>query len=331
MNDNNNNNYNGKLQFLLKYLDENNEGNKNTNINTNINSNSINSNNNNNEYIIKKNDSNFLPDTQICVKKNVWEKNSLIITNNISFKYHSSYDNCNILCGGKLVGNKLNQFKLKKILKEEFLFQDLFYRRKSIDPRYYNNKMNININSNLKQSINGKLESPLNNNIQSPFLKQSRKKVKRITSFSCKTLVVNSSSRNKHKFQRTKSFNKNLTESNKLIKQDDTHLSWRKNITISNRNFLSTKNVKKNSHLIRVSNEKSRKKLSKVNSLLLPNNKPKKKKDDLLSKINSNIRKTNQNLNNPDEFYSNYFNSIMNGIPKGDKGNNFMKNFIQKK
>ncbi len=35
------------------------------------------------------------------------------------------------------------------------------------------------------------------------------------------------------------------------------------------------------------------------------------KKDILLSKINFNIQRTNQNLNNPEEFYSNYFNSIL--------------------
>ena len=39
----------------------------------------------------------------------------------------------------------------------------------------------------------------------------------------------------------------------------------------------------------------------------------KRKKDSLLSKINTNIEKTNQNLNNPDEFYSNYFQSLLEG------------------
>ena len=41
--------------------------------------------------------------------------------------------------------------------------------------------------------------------------------------------------------------------------------------------------------------------------------KPRKRKGNLLSKINFNIQKTNQNLNNPDEFYSNYFNSLLGG------------------
>ena len=51
--------------------------------------------------------------------------------------------------------------------------------------------------------------------------------------------------------------------------------------------------------------------------------KNKKKKDDLLSQINFNIQKTNQNLNNPDEFYSNYFSFLLEGeIEKNNQKNN---------
>ena len=46
---------------------------------------------------------------------------------------------------------------------------------------------------------------------------------------------------------------------------------------------------------------------------IYPNFFSKKKKGNLLSQINLNIEKTNQNLNNPDEFYSNYFISILGG------------------
>ena len=46
-----------------------------------------------------------------------------------------------------------------------------------------------------------------------------------------------------------------------------------------------------------------------------------KRKNSLLNKINLNIRKTNQNLNNPDEFYSNYFQSIL-GVEKISIGKN---------
>ena len=52
-----------------------------------------------------------------------------------------------------------------------------------------------------------------------------------------------------------------------------------------------------------------------------PNNK---KKDDLLSQINFNIQKTNQNLNNPDEFYSSYFNFLLEG--EMGKNNNLKNN-----
>ena len=52
----------------------------------------------------------------------------------------------------------------------------------------------------------------------------------------------------------------------------------------------------------------------KKNSSIISNNlRPKKGKDSILSKINLNIRKTNQNLNNPEEFYSSYFNSLLEG------------------
>ena len=52
-------------------------------------------------------------------------------------------------------------------------------------------------------------------------------------------------------------------------------------------------------------------KISKIKTLTNQDSLKKKKKDSLLSKINTNIEKTNQNLNNPDEFYSNYFHSIL--------------------
>jgi hypothetical protein len=50
----------------------------------------------------------------------------------------------------------------------------------------------------------------------------------------------------------------------------------------------------------------------------------KRKKNSLLSKININIEKTNQNLNNPDEFYSNYFQSLLEG-EKANLGKNEKK------
>jgi hypothetical protein len=59
---------------------------------------------------------------------------------------------------------------------------------------------------------------------------------------------------------------------------------------------------------------KHRKYLSRKSWNLLPVSpllKTKKKKIDLLSQIDLNMEKTNQNLNNPDQFYSNYFNYLL--------------------
>ena len=86
----------------------------------------------------------------------------------------------------------------------------------------------------------------------------------------------------------------------------------------------------------------------KKSSIISSTNKTKKKKDNLLSKINLNIRKTNQNLNNPEEFYSNYFHKLLEGevvgknkrfemsmiaVPKSrrEKGSFLKKNFTIKK
>ena len=317
---------NSKIQLLLKYLDDN-EVNRNININ-NI---SINDNSHNNFYNIKKNDSNNLIDSQIFEKQRVWENNNLFITNNISFKYLPSYENCNIICGGKLINNRINQFKLKKILRDEILYTNSSIKaRKSIDLGY-NKAMSVNIINNIKQNKKEKIEiSTLNSSQTSSFLsKPNKKKFRKCASLLSNSYLANSSSRNKPTIHRTTSFNKKLKKNNNF--QDDINLTGRKNN--KKIHLLSSKSIVKYNRLINCSSEKARKKSMKVNPLVSPHIKPKKKKDDLLSKINSNIRKTNQNLNNPDEFYSNYFSSIMHAFPKmkKDRKNSFIKDFTLKK
>ena len=62
------------------------------------------------------------------------------------------------------------------------------------------------------------------------------------------------------------------------------------------------------------SNEKSKKTIAKKSPIVNQINRNKKRtSNNLLSKISFNIQKTNQNLNNPEEFYSNYFNSLLEG------------------
>ena len=64
----------------------------------------------------------------------------------------------------------------------------------------------------------------------------------------------------------------------------------------------------------------------KMNKTLFISNDKKRKNTSLLSKINSNIEKVNQNLNNPDQFYSNYFQSLIEGEKK-NMGENEKKKF----
>ena len=96
-----------------------------------------------------------------------------------------------------------------------------------------------------------------------------------------------------------------------------TNTNNKSNINIYiNRKFTLAKGHTLNKSIIK---DKNKFKINKT--LFVPNNSSndftkKKKNISLLSKINSNIIKTNQNLNNPDEFYSNYFQSILKGEKK---------------
>ena len=91
-----------------------------------------------------------------------------------------------------------------------------------------------------------------------------------------------------------------------------TNTNNKSNINIYiNRKFIHAKTNKMNKSIIK---DKNKLKINKT--LFIQNNSSndiskKKKNISLLSKINSNIIKTNQNLNNADEFYSNYFQSIL--------------------
>ena len=164
----------------------------------------------------------------------------------------------------------------------------------------------------------------------------------------------NNTTNTNNTIKRTSSLNEDMTiKSRKNSFQGEmndyhtnSHFSGKKMNKVSRRKILSTKAVLVNG-LNSSPNEIKKKSFNKINSLMLsPFAKPKKKKDNLLSKINFNIQKTNQNLNNPDLFYSNYFNSLlkdekskvplfgssMKNIPrmKKDKNNLLLRNYTRK-
>ena len=254
-------------------------------------------------------------------KINRWGKNSLKIFSNISFKYDSSYENCNLICGQKLIKNKINQHRLKTFLIDEILKKNVSSRNSSFQLSH-KEIINININTQINQKDIDKdkkeLKTFINTKTSSFLNKQIKNKFKK-----CSTLMEDSTmmaTKSKPStITRTASFNGNNRQKNSLIKnnfQFDVN-DLNKNITFSQRRSVSNRrqlfSCKTTSKYmgLNFSNEKNKRTPNRRASFKMLNNRIKRKKGDLLSKINFNIQKTNQNLNNPEEFYSNYFHSIL--------------------
>ncbi len=97
------------------------------------------------------------------------------------------------------------------------------------------------------------------------------------------------------------------------------------NISLFNNNINTTNTNSNINKIKRISIKDFQKKINK-NPTILPNFNSKKKKGNILSRINFNIQNSSQNLNNPDEFYSNYFNSILKGEIKSKNINKISAN-----
>ena len=81
--------------------------------------------------------------------KRKWEKNSLIINIRFSVEYESSYENCNIICGEKLIKNKANKDKLREFLINNILNTNLS-NNNSIVELMHNKTTNSNYQSKIK-------------------------------------------------------------------------------------------------------------------------------------------------------------------------------------
>ena len=263
-----------------------------------------------------------LVNEKIIIQKKAWNKKSLAVFSNISFKYDSSYENSNLICGQKLIKNRINQFKLKKFLIEEILNKNSSTNRSSFYQLSCKKLSNISpysqLNSNNSTDIAGKEIKIINKAQSSSILnKQLKKKLRRCESHK-DIPTVHSTNNKASSIKRTSSFNGNIFQKNKKIKNpfqdelNDTNINnhfnlfQRKITKLPNNNNLISKNTYNSS------NEKNKKTAAKKSSIVSPKTK-KKTTSTLLSKISFNIQKTNQNLNNPEEFYSNYFNSILEG------------------
>ena len=256
------------------------------------------------------------------LQRNKWGKKSLKIFTNISFKYDSSYENCNLICGQKLIKNKINQHKLKGFLIDEILKKNINSRNSSFQLSH-REIINININTQINQKETDKdqkeIKAYINTKTSSFLNKQTKNKFNK-----CSTLMGDStmmtSDYKPSSINRTASFNENNRQKKSLIKNNfqfdindlnkNITFSQRRSIKTSRKQHFSCKNTSKYWGLNN-SNEKNKRLVNTKPSFKMSNNRIKRKKGDLLSKINFNIKKTNQNLNNPEEFYSNYFHSIL--------------------
>ena len=255
-------------------------------------------------------------------KRKIFKQNLLSINNNISLVYESCYENCNLITGEKLIKNKIFQEKLKKFLLNEVLglSYNMDEKIKNLNSYIESNNHATSETTTKVQSLNlpekrenSKVSQSLHN---SPILKPlpSNKYIRSATLFdknqeSLKIKKGTPSRRLSMKEKYKNKFEDGINDSNNISP---------KKPNIKRR--ISAKNIIHNR--IKSSKDLNRRNfISKKNLLYLsPNLKLKKHQDNILSQIDLNIEKTNQNLNNPEEFYSNYFNYLLGG--KKDNDNN---------
>ena len=260
----------------------------------------------------------------------------LTITNNISFHFESSYENFNLISGEILIKNKQLQHKLKNYLLDQVLNMS-------------DNGSNKNIYAKKIKKLNS-LGAPVQfGEVKKKFTNVSKKENKRCTSIEFKRSKPikkpepvpyhNSKTieRKSKMLTHTSSINENMTPK-KIQNKFQTGIGNQiSNSLFSNKigkksKFTQNDAINKNTNKVNIINnninyinnsiiEFQKKFGAKRNtsSFIGPFLKPRKGKDNLLSQINFNIQKTNQNLNIPEEFYSNYFNSLLEGKINSNK------------
>ena len=246
---------------------------------------------------------------------------NLNINKNTSFQITSSYENFNLISEYKLIKNNLLQNKIKECILNEInnsfnnnkpnynstYIKQFNYSNSILSKKKKKSLTNINNNKNLIMSKTSKFlsTSPKNHVIQKKRTNKNKNK------YSTRTI------KNPSKYMSTKNFGMRKSLSQKSLVD--------KNIKFYNISDAEDNNIIKKSSII---DFQKKIKVIRKNSTFLPKFTSKKKKDNILSRINFNIQKTSQNLNNPDEFYSNYFNSILLGEFNSKKMNKISTNNI---
>ena len=346
---------NSKLQKILNLLDNKNSNDNSINENSDKNNNSLikkeyeNEDNIatkhldiNNNIINNNNDSSEIASPINNINKNIInlirKKNSKFSINSaISFKINSSYENFNLISGNILIKNKKLQNKIKTNLLNEIK------KISKIEINFFNRNKNISSeDKTMRNSLGDSLFfgdksnkfmilSNMDKRQSSPLEYRKNQSLKKRDSNSCH--YSKSTDKKQKLLNNSSSLNENVTLKNKIDKNSKINkLQSGTRLELEN-SFINNKPSKKrrlSQHEILINNLKKMNTFGNINmnnSALeskkkykpKKNSSIKKKKDNsnnLFSQINLNIQKTNQNLNNPEEFYSSYFNSIL-----GDRNN----------
>jgi len=251
---------------------------------------------------------------EIKKKEKKFKNCNLSIDNKISLLFESSYDNFNLISKENLIKNKSLQERLKKFLINEII--ELTYSNRHI----LKNKYSL-IESNNKESSKTKYQSSMipiekneNSVMKSMHYSPLTNKVNKKTILKSKNhfeLNLQKPSYKKKVIFLSASFKEN-SEKNKKLFNDDMNND---NKSVLIRKKTMKKRFASNRDLVNpFSSELIHKKILRKKSpkLLSPGLKLKKREsNNLLSQIDFNIEKTNQNLNNPDIFYSNFFNYLL--------------------
>ena len=266
------------------------------------------------------------------------KSNVFLINNNISFKIDSSYENFNIISGKILIKNKILQNKLKNYLLDEIQNisdLDTINRNNIIDSEEIKKINSFEDTKNIKDKNNKFINSPkIDKRKSSPFEFRKNQLIKKKDSISyhysksidkkSKRLDNSCISLNENIFPKNKK--DKIDKNTKIVNKFQTGIGIELDNSLFNNNRRGKKRrlsqheiLNKNLNKINIINNninyinnsvvdfQKKIKPSKISSI------KKKRDNNLLSQINLNIQKTNQNLNNPEEFYSSYFNSLLEG------------------
>ena len=219
--------------------------------------------------------------------------NFLFINNNDSFQINSSYENFNLISQNKLIKNKILQKKMKDYLLEQI-----------------DNSNNTSLKKISSYKSSGNKKSNYN------YKKEYQNTEFRKSNFFNDNSIIKASSKINNNDSGNKSPNKKKIINRLSLPQINMEkvkkaLSGKDLLETNLKSEINTNNDNNIVNQTLIGFQKSEKSANPI--VTSPNLKARKRKGTILHKINNNIQKRNQNLNNPEIFYTNYFNSIIIG------------------